>query len=384
MKYMNTHSLRGLSIPLVTFLLCIPLTVDAATFITGDAPTVPKSKTVTDDAYLFGGNASVGGSIIGDLIAGAGSVLVNGSVAGDVIAAGGTVSVLSDVRDDIRVAGGTVIIQSAVDGDVLAAGGQVTLSGDGIRGDVAVAGGTVRIDAPVAGELRAAAGDLYINTEIRGDVYAQVERVTLGPKAHIMGRFEYKAPVEAVMETGAKVSGEVAYSKGADLREAARTGVVAFLSVWVVAKFLMIFSGALVLSYAFQRYSRELVLRSSQQPLPQFIRGLVFFIVTPIASLILLMTLVGTLFGIIGFMALALLAIFGMFAAPLVIGAVAHKALFKTAEYDFTWKAVLLGTILYFALGLVPLIGWALKGVLACIVVGAMLSLKREIAAQWR
>jgi hypothetical protein len=145
----------------------------------------------------------------------------------------------------------------------------------------------VRIDVPdIEGDVRLVGGDVRIDSVVNGNLAVQAENIVLGPNAHINGTFTYKSPKQAVLESGAVVVGETAYTKSPDVREAAKLGLVAFFSIWFVAKMFMVFSGALVIAYVFQRFADELVLRAVSRPLAEFGRGVIFVIVTPIVSVL--------------------------------------------------------------------------------------------------
>lgn len=361
-----------------------PVAAAAAEFRTGDDPTLPKTESINDDLYLLGGSVSSSGTLKGDLIGMGGNILINGPVSGDIAAGGGTVTVISDVGDDVRVAGGTVVIQGAVTGDVLAAGGQLTLSSNKIGGDVSLAGGAIRVDAPIAGDLQIAGGDVRINSEIGGNVVIRAEQVTLGSKAHIKGTLTYTSPKEVTIEDGAVVGGETTYTKSPDVREAAKLGLVAVFSIWFVAKILMVFSGALVIAYVFQRFSETLVSQAGRKPLAEFGRGVVFFIVTPIVSVLLLFTVVGIAFGVLGLLGFAAMMIVGTMMAPLLMGSIVHKIIFKQHEYEISWKTVLTGTILYFILSSVPFVGPLLTLGITLIAIGTAIGIKAKILSEWR
>ncbi len=381
---MTKLSSRSVLATLISLSLIVPAAAFAAEFRTGNAPTNPKDEVVLEDLYLLGGSVSSAGTVKGDLIASGGNILINGPVSGDIAAAGGNVSVLSDVGDDVRVVGGTLVIQGAVTGDVLAAGGQVTIESSKIGGDVEAGGGVVRLEAPVTGDVQIAGGDVRIESVINGNVDVRAETLTLGPKAHIHGTLTYKSPKTATLETGAVVTGETTYTKSPDVREAAKLGLVAFFSVWFVARMFMIFSGALVIGYVFQRFADELVLRATKRPLAEFGRGVVFVIVTPIVSVLLLFTVIGLAFGVLGLLGYAAMLILGAMMAPLIIGSVVHTFIFKQHAYEVNWKTILTGTILFFVVKAIPFVGPIAVGCVTLIGLGAALSIKGKIMSEWR
>lgn len=383
MGSMTTFS-RSQFFGLCALILILPGFALASEFRSGNNPTHPKNEALTGSLYLLGGSVSSLGAVKGDLIALGGTTLISGAVSGDIATVGGNISVLSDVSGDIRAGGGTINIQGAAGGDVLAGGGQVTIASSKVGGDVAVAGGVIRIDAPIAGNVNIVGGDIRIDSTVNGTVDVQAENITLGPNARIGGTFTYKSPRTATLESGAVVVGETKYTKSPDVREAAKLGLIAFFSIWFVAKMCMIFSGALVIGYVFERFSDEFVIRAMKRPLSEFGRGLVFFIVTPIVSLLLILTFIGIAFGILGLLAYASILILGTMLAPLVIGSGIHKLVFKQHEYEISWKTILTGTLVYFVVNSIPYVGGIITGLVTLIGIGAALATTKKMLSQWR
>lgn len=382
---MTISSFRTFCIAFVALSIGIPAVSAAAVFRTGDAATYQKSEVVNDDLYLLGGSVTSSGDLRGDLITFGGNILINGTVLGDIAAGGGNISILSDVHDDLRATGGTVIVQGGVGGDILAAGGQITISSPKVGGDITAAGGVIRIDAAeVAGDVGVAGGDVHIDSAINGNLDVQAEKVTLGPNARIKGTFTYKSPNTANLESGAVVSGETTYTKSPDVREAAKLGLVAFFSIWFVAKMFMVFSGALVIGYVFQRFSDELVVRASKQTIAEFGRGVVFFIVTPVVSVLLLFTVIGIAFGVLGILGFVAMLIIGTMMAPILIGSIVHKVIFKQHAYEVNWKTILTGTLLFFVINMIPVVGLVVTLCVTLIAIGTSIGIKAQVLREWR
>lgn len=382
--YMNYTHVRAPSVIALIALFCFPFFVAAAEFKMGDQPSFPSGETISEDLYMLGGNVTSGGVVRGDLVATGGTLVINGSVSSDLMLAGGNITVLGEVGDDVRAAGGNILIQGVVLGDVLVGGGQVNLSGPRIGGDVAIGGGLVRIDAPVGGDVRIAGGQVYINSAIKGNVEIQAEKVTLGKKAVINGNFSYSATKVATIEEGAVVRGETTFKEQPDIRSAAKAGLLALASLWIVSKLLMLLVGAFTIWFMFRRYCSELVQVAAAEPLHVMGRGLVFFIVTPVISVALLFTVIGIPLGAIGLLAFSAAMIAVFLASPIVLGSIVHRWIFKPPHYTVSWKTILLGVALYFMLGLIPFIGDFVQLGVILLVLGAALKIKRDAIKEWR
>jgi cytoskeletal protein CcmA (bactofilin family) len=367
----------------ITLMFAVPLTLFAAEMRVGEQPSLASNERISDDFYIAGGNVSSGGPVAGDLVAAGGNVLINSAVTGDLLAGGGTVSILGTVSDDVRVGGGNITIGGQVRGDVVAGGGQTQISGAGVGGDVLWGGGTLRIEAPVAGDLKLAGGDVYLNSTVVGNVEFMGEKLTLGRGAIIEGNLTYKSPNEAVMEEGAAVRGTTDFQKQ-ESKGASKAGFAAFASLAVLMGFLMRFACALALALIFHRYARTLVESVTRKPLLELGRGFAAFAVVPVASVVLMITVLGLPLGFLGMLAFVALLIFASLLAPVVLGSVVHKLALKPANYEVTWLTILIGVVLYTILGWIPFVGWIAKFALVLMTIGAIAKVKWDAGKEWR
>ncbi len=361
-------------------LFLIPQIGNAAELRGGNQPSVSSNETLTEDVYLAGGNVLSAGALGADLIAAGGSILVNGSVGSDLTAAGGSITILGSVTDDVRAAGGNLLLQGNVGGDAVVAGGQVTVGGS-VGGDLLAGAGTLRVDAPIKGSVRIGGGEVYLNSAIAGDVEVFAEQLTLGKEARIAGKLTYTAAKEVTMEEGASVKGEVTFTK----RERAISvgGIVAVISFALIISTLSQLACALVLGLFFQRYAVRIVEMAAARPLLEVGRGLVTIIVLPVASIMLMWTIIGMPLGFLGLLVFATTMAFLWIMTPILLGSFAYRSFFGT-EFDVHWKSILLGVFIYAILGIIPIVGWLAQFILMLLTLGVMVKMKWEIAKEWR
>ena len=368
----------------VAVALIAPVVTLAAEFRTGEQPAVLSGERITGDVYIFGGSVTSIGAVTGDVVAGGGNVTISGNVGADVFAGGGNVAILSDVADDVRAGGGNVVIQGKVGGDVIVGGGQVSIGGAGVGGDVVVGAGTLRVDAPVAGSLKIGGGNIYINAPIKGAVtIANADKVTLGPSAILYGDLSYKSRGELIKEEGAEVRGEVQYTPRAAKKAVPAALVAGLISAWILGKFLVLLTCALVVGLALRRYSREVVARALARPLTELGRGLLVLISLPVVSVILMVTLLGMPFGVLGFISFFALTLFAWVIAPIIIGSFVQSR-FSGVEAEVSWKTILLGVVIFQVLGFIPFIGWLVAAAAFLITVGVIASIKWEVLQEWK
>ncbi len=380
MSQINKSFRSGSGLVVVALALLSPLAVSALDFHTGDEVNIPATQVVNDDLYSVGGMLSSAGVVNGDLYAAGGSVLVTGKVSSDVVISGGNLTITGDVGDDVRAVGGTIVVQGAVGGDVLAAGGQINLSGSTVGGDVALAGGKVRLDAATAGDVRVAGGEVYLNAPIAGNVDVQTDKLTLGPSAVVQGTLTYKASKEVVMEAGAVVKGKVTYTPTPKPSPDTRR---AFASAFLFIKLLMMLVGGFFFAFAFRRFTTEVTHIAYEEPFKEMGRGLIFLIVMPIVSVILLATVVGIPLGILGIISFIAAMIFGSLFAPVVFGSFLYRFITKK-ESEVNWKSVLLGVLVFSFMSLVPILGGLAQFFLILLTLGAAVNMKWRVIKEWR
>ncbi len=365
--------------------LIIPLVAFALEVRVGESPTLSASETVRNDMYLAGGNITSSGKVNGDLVVAGGNIIVNGPVSQDLAIGGGSITVIADVGDDVRIGGGNIILNGKVGSDAVIGGGQTTISGPGVGGDVLWGGGMLRVDAPIGGGMQLAGGEVVINAPVRGNVTFKGTKLTLGKNAVINGDLNYTAKSEATMEAGAVVKGKTTYEpQKTAIPAISGKGVIALLSLLFLGKFLALLVFALALGLFFRRYAEVLVSNAITQPLLETGRGLIVFIVLPVVSVMLLVTLIGVPLGILGLIGFAALLLLASPLAAIVVGSVVHKWIFKPAEYQVAWQTILLGVAIYTVLGFVPIVGGIAKFVLVLLAVGSMMKIKWDMAKEWR
>ncbi|MDD3927249.1 MAG: hypothetical protein PHT33_11395, partial [bacterium] len=310
------------------------------------------------DVYISGGTVLIDGTVNGDLVVAGGTVNVNGPVTQDVIAAGGTVTVNGRAGDDIRVAGGTVNINSPVRDDLVVAGGTVTVSGAGIGGDVLVWGGNTNLSAPVTGNVMGSVGNLAIYSRIGGSVNVNTSMLTLGPGAVVAGDLIYTSSKEATINPNARVTGQIRRNQPPQPRQdGRRDGGIGGLLLFLLWSALATIVTGLVLVYLFPRFSSGVVEITWRRFWRSLGIGFLVLVVTPIAAIILLMTVIGIPLGLIllaGWMITLYLA--KVFAA-IFLGWLVLYLLRNRRATSLIW-ALLLGAFLYELIQLIPIVGW--------------------------
>ena len=372
---------KRLSYILILLALLVQASSFAAEFRGGQQVSVGRNEVVNNDLYVGGSNVNVFGSVSDDLTAAGGTVIVSGNVGADLTAAGGNVNVLSSVGDDVRVAGGTIVVSGPVGGDLLAAGGQVSVSGS-VAGDAAITGGTISIEAPISGKLNASGGSVYLNSEVTGNVSIEADKITLGKDAIISGNLVYTSKTEMVKENGAVVLGKVDFKK-ADKPTSPTNNVLRMSILSLLWAFATLLACSLAVGLLHRRYGNEIVTIAQGRPLYEIGRGLLTLLVVPIASVLLLISVLGVPLGLAGILLFLFLFFAGWVMSPIIAGSIAYSYLMKSNP-QVSWKTIILGVAICIVIGLIPVIGFLFDVCIFLLSLGCVVALAVKGMKEWR
>lgn len=358
----------------------LPMSALAATFAGGETYALGTGTRIDGDLYAAGGSVSVGGNVTGDLYAAGGSVTVTGAVGQDVVAGGGNVTLLGTVGDDVRVAGGQLAIGNRIGGDLVVAGGVVhLLPGAEVGGDLIIGAGQAVVEGTVKGKLLVRGGAAVLNGALAGPGDVEVEEtLSIGDAARLGSALIYRASEEARIAAGA-VIGEVRREplpartrpEAADA-SAVASGLIGMAGLIAFGKLLAALGGALVAVWLFRKGTQQLVAEAVGDFWPTTLRGFTACILMPIASFVLLLTVIFSPIGALTGAAFALLLIAAKILAGVLFGAWLVMAVKKQKKPEVSWQTAVLGTLLLHLLWLIPLIGWVIAAIFLCAAFGAL------------
>lgn len=335
------------------------------------AETIGKDEKVSN-LYLAGQNPTVDAGVTGDLVVAGGVVTVNGDVSGGVFAAGSTLNLNGAVKESLRVAGGAVTVDGAVGGDVVIFGGNVVLGTKSVvTGDVIVFGGTLDLKGSVLGSVKKSyAGNVNLSGSVAGDVtFSRVGALVVTSGAVVGGSLKYSSQNEGTVSADARVAGKVEYTK-IQAQSKVKTMVPNLGSV--LFGLLMAFITLVVFIKLLPKFAGKVVGEVLVDPWKKAGIGFLAIVVTPIALLALLITLIG--WGVMGYLFLlygAFVTLTGTFTA-LFAGSFAWKYLRKGTELEVSWKTAAVGVVLVALLKLIPIVGWLAVCLIAFMVFGTL------------
>jgi hypothetical protein len=305
-----------------------------------------------------------------DTVAAGAVVDVEGSTADDLIVAGGNVNVRGAVGGSARIAGGTVVVDSKVTDDLVVAGGNVTVSPTAsIGGDLIVAGGTVVVSGPVAHNVRVVGGVLVLNGKVGGDVSAKLSGgLQLGPLANVLGSVSYTAPQAALRDSAASVAGAMNFMPRA--AESGGRWFVLFLLA-VAIKILAEILAAYVLYFTFRPKFEQLVLATGTGFWKNAGYGFLLAIAVPVASVVLLLTVIGYYIAFIAMLGYAVFILASWLTAGAWFGSWVLSKM-KRHQVELGYGTIALGVACATVLAAVPFVGWLFGAILLLAGFGAV------------
>jgi cytoskeletal protein CcmA (bactofilin family) len=313
------------------------------------------------DRFVAGGSLSVSKPVAGDLIAAGGNVDVDAAVAGDAIVAGGNLRLGGDVGQSVYAAAGQLRILGKVGRNVRVAGGQIEIGPNAqIAGNLTSGGGQVNLNGGVTGYVQVAGGRVVINGPVGGDVEAASGRLELGPNARIAGSLRYRSADEFKRDPAAQVSGGVerlAMPVGVATRmQRERSALHGGASVaWTLGMMLL----AAVLLAALPGFYEQVAQTLRTRPGISLLAGFALLVCTPVAAVILLVTVIGVPLGLLTIaLYLALLPV-AYVSAAIALGAWALSRWRADSASRIGWRigAALLALLLIALLGAIPWLG---------------------------
>lgn len=354
-----------------------------------------RSETINETYFASGDTVIISGTINGDAYITGGSIEIDGVINGDLLVAGGTIRIDGDISDDIRVAGGQITIDGRVGKNVTAAGGMITFSESAIiEGGVVAAGGNLIFEAPVTNNIYVGGGSVSIKNQVGGDVMAGVGTLTLGSRSIIGGDLTYWSDEPIIQQSGAQIAGSIEqkeqshkkdsskamkYDKNDD-KEAQALGF--FAGIAVVGLLLKIVSstivGLLMLRFL-PIFTKQAVEAVENKPWLTLGIGFLTLIVTPIAALILMATVVGLPLGLIALAAYGV----GVYLSHIIVSLLIGQKVFAYSKKKVaTAWALITGIIIVTIVGALPVIGGLAKFAILLFGLGALVLTEKHVYEQ--
>jgi cytoskeletal protein CcmA (bactofilin family) len=272
------------------------LAIVPAAVLQSQAPMADRLAARADNYYAAGYRVEITAPMGADVIVAGRQIDIRRPVAGDILAAGWKVVLADRADDDVRIAAGEVSVDAAVAGDLVIAGGDVTIGPQTrVSGRTWLTGGTVRLNGVFEREVRIAGATVQIAGEIRQPLAVTAETLEILPSARILGPLTYKGSSIARIAEGAIVNGPITYDQ-IPRREAERARAFPAVSGVLFAVHLLLV-GLLVVVFLPQ-VETSVVATLRARPGWSLLAGFAVLVATPVAAVLLVISVLGLPLGL--------------------------------------------------------------------------------------
>jgi len=272
----------------------------------------------SDSRLLVGQKVVFSGMAERDLTVISGDADIQGTVAGDLTVVGVNAKIRGHVKGSLLVIGGTVSLEGPVDGATWVIAGGLDFSGkvqrslkaacitlaatqaSAVGRDLMFISVGSHIGGRVGESVRAVATNIDFSSLVGGNVdLLALGDIVVEPQADVNGNFHYKSPQQFNRKEGSSISGKVEYEILAmpkdnnevekQMKQAFKNAVL-FVKVFSVIALIL---SALLLALLFPGLAEKVTVHIIKKPLWSFLQGILFYILFPVACLILLISVFG-------------------------------------------------------------------------------------------
>jgi len=367
---MPKTSLRYILSVLFLFLFVWPITgVSAADYLKAKQHYMPASDTLSDDVFLFASEATLDGTLTKDLILFSRRYVLSGNVLGNIISFSQYATIRGTVENSVRIGAQRAYIDGRINGNLLIFASEVELSDSSIiNRDATIFGNDISIMGNINGKLFAAGQSIYLTGKITGDATLQGNKITIAAPAEIDGNLTYESPQEIKLDKEVIVKGKVDWKKIESTKE--EKGKINWTLRFIL--FIGALTTGLILIAVFNRHSNIAAEQILHKPLISLGVGFVALCISPVAILILALTLAGIPASIILLLAFAIAFYIAKIYAALAVGKFGLTLINKKSVPKQGWS-LLLGLIILSLLFVIPIVGEVIYFLVVFWGLGAML-----------
>lgn len=332
---------------------------------------IESDEIVDRNLYTSAQEITVDGLISGDLIAVANKIIINGELSGDLIAVASIIEINGRVNGNLRTVSENLRINGLVQKNVTALSSNIITGPDSIVGwDFVSLSSSLELNGIINDYLKASAQNIKISGKVDKDVDLNLKTkdsfLFILSEAEIKGNLNYVRSEYFQSEINGLISGSVNES----IKE---TKNYFNFSTWLLKTLFLIISAflvGLVIIYLFKNTAQELIFEKSKYLLKDFVFGLIFAILVPIASILLFISIIGIPLSLISLSLYLILIYLGKIVSAIFIGSLIFK-IFKKEVLPI-WK-LLVGVILCWLIFSLPFVGAVLSGIASILGIGMLI-----------
>ncbi|MFC1906435.1 polymer-forming cytoskeletal protein [Chloroflexota bacterium] len=345
----------------------------------GNTVTIASGEVVNDDLYFAGGDIVIDGIVNGDIFAVGRSITINGKVNGGVSFGGQTATINGEITNGLRFGGQTIIVNGIIGRDLVVGCSQLSVLSTGrIDGDLVFGAETAQVNGTIEDSILGGAGKVTLTNNVGGDIALTVDRLAITSSAIIQGNLKYTSPNEASIQSGAIISGDISHlipdkPEKAEMAKGIMAGIVGAI-VWKFVSYVMIFVIGIIIILIVKKRMALMQTSIQKSPWQTLGWGALILIATPIAAIIVMITVVGLPLGIISLLLWGIALYLCQIPVALLLGRLIIR---QNRELDSTGimiGALALGLLILCILRLIPIIGWIVGLLVVVFGLGALIT----------
>ena len=321
--------------------------------------------------FAFKENVNITEDVSGDIYSAGREVNVENSVVGDTIAAGEIINIKSkEIRGNVRCAAQTLNIDSKNIKNITCAGQNIDIGKNTTAKAIYLAGQNINFKGNCEG-FYATGQTIIINGKVDGNLRVSCDELIIADNGDITGEIEVYSPKEPIVNSKVSMN-DIKYVKTE--KSADQNNIKAFVGFSTLISII----ASLIIGFVIYILFKKLFISSDEllvkEPLPIVLGGMASFILLPIVSLLLFITIIGLPLGMLSL----LLYFIIVYLSPVIMGIILGRLILKNKN---PYLQVLAGIIVVRLLSLLPIIGtfvWVVSSmlVLGFIVYGFYQSIK--------
>lgn len=341
----------------LTMLFAVVPAASALDLRQGTRETITQAEVIDDDVAMFGTVLRIEGTVNGDVFAFGDTVFVTGTINGNLITAASHIEINGPVNGTVFSAGDDVFVNSRVGRSLVAVGSDVVIDkGSEIGHSVLAAGDRVHVNGTVGRGMTIGANVLGIQGKAGKELRAYVSQMRIESGAVIEGPVNYTSDKEAFIASDAK-TGPVDYTYARlewDHSTTFWTG-----KWWKAISFISFLGFGLILLALFPNLRRSFPQLVLEKPWQLPLTGFVSLIAIPISLVILILTVIGIPFSLMGWLAFPVLIYFGQVLVAYAVGKLLGD--YVPQMQNWSWPVLfLVGALLTTIAVELPYIGWVM------------------------
>jgi len=343
----NTY-LKALLLSL--FIMLIPFFTQANNIKNEKSFYLGPEETISGNLYIISKKIVINGEIKGDLIALSNDISINGRVEGDLIAAASNIEINGEINGSIRLAGEKLNINGQVARNVNFIGKYLILGES----------------AEVGWDLLSSALNTKISGLVNGNVYNLNGELTVN--GQIKGNLHYSEQISLSEEEKSRILGSL---NQLQKNQEKQKGLFTWWQV-LIYKIIATFLIALLILKLNKKWLLSGKLNAKNKPWRSLAFGLLFFIFSPLLSILLLITFIGAPLALIIILLWLITILIAKAFASFYIGTEIIKLL-PSKYQNNNLLSLLIGATILFTILLIPFVSIYLSMLISAFILGTII-----------